>query len=139
MFWEQYLQFINFVQTQIGYVAISPCQIVKNYHAKNEINIFLNCLKNELDFEGNFPRAWVNSVKKTKKELGLTEDDENVVLDFGEKLGSSDIRNQLKHCNMHIKFANDHLKEADCAKKEMSRLYLTLGAATGMGLSLLFM
>lgn len=138
IFMEQYLQFIGFVQVQIGYAAISPYKIAKKYPARSEIGIFLEDLKQELACRENFPKAWSNSIKKTKREFGLTESDVDMILDFGEKLGTSDIRSQLKHCEVHTKLASEHLKEAERMKKEMSRLYLTLGITIGTGLSLLF-
>ncbi|MDR3178455.1 MAG: stage III sporulation protein AB [Oscillospiraceae bacterium] len=139
IFLEEYLSFLNFVQTQIRYTAIAPHKIIEKSLGKNEINIFLNILKQNLKTDKTFFASWSNAIFKIKESFGLSKDDVFTMMDFGEKLGTSDVRSQLKLCDLHIKFINDHIKEAEQSKNQMSKLYLTLGVAAGMGISLLFL
>jgi stage III sporulation protein AB len=138
-FLEQYLQFLNFLETQIIYSMDTPARILNKYKGSKEFEMFSShCKKNLLKHE-LFSESWKKGLEQIKKEFGLTSADFDLINDFGQKLGTSDIEGQISHCELHKKLITNNFEEAAQEKKQKERLYITLGLAFGASLALVFL
>lgn len=86
----------------------------------------------------DFPSAWSQCIGRHGKSADLTREDQELLIEFGKGLGTSDIEGQLNHCRLYqdLFVKQRALAEQEAAAK--GKLYVTLGAAGGMGLALLW-
>jgi stage III sporulation protein AB len=138
-FLEQYLQFLNFVESQIAYSMDTPTRILNKYKGAKEFEIFSSHCKKKLLLHKLFSESWRESLEYIKKDFGLTNEDFSLLNDFGQKLGTSDIEGQIQHCELHKKLVINNFEEANKEKQQKEKLYITLGLALGSCLALIFL
>lgn len=135
-FLSQYIKFISFCETQIRFSAIPIIEILKRQQDSPYISPFIkNCIK-RMETGVPFPKAWGDSSNEISKDMGLTEEDINLIKDFGISLGESDVEGQISHCKLNIKLMNDVLDLAVENKKKKGRIYIMLGSFSGIAIVL---
>lgn len=67
----------------------------------------------------------------------LSEQDRQLIRQFGESLGTSDIAGQVAMCEEYGKRLEEQREEARAQQREKSHLYGTLGLLGGLGAALL--
>lgn len=97
----------------------------------------MNICQNELKKDASFFDSWSRAICEISKNLKLSEKDINLVKNFGQSLGTSDIESQNTHCQLHKNLIKDELSDAREAQKNKSKLYVTLGICGSITLVLI--
>ncbi len=84
-----------------------------------------------------FHETWRRELLAWQRGGPLLQEDVELLLDFGEKTGTSDLDGQIENCRMYQGLLDVRLKDARSAAREKGRLYMTLGLIGGMALALL--
>lgn len=136
-FLSQYIKFISFCETQIRYSAIPIIEILKKQKELPIISPFIkNCI-NKMESEKTFSDSWYAAANEICKDTGLTNEDINLINDFGIRLGESDVEGQVSHCKLNIKLMNEILELAKENKQKKGRIYIMLGAFSGIAIALM--
>ena len=137
-FLEQYLKFISFLATEIRYSASSIFQILEKYSKVEFLAPLLKGCTVKIEKRVSLSDAFQDAVDELPKEYGLTQEDLQLLKEFGQGLGTSDIEGQLAHCALHTELMNTYLENAREEKKKKAKLYVMLGLLSGIAAALLF-
>ncbi len=136
-FIENYISFINDINTKIRY-SMQPIEyIIKDCGKCENLLSFVNSISAKLEKKIPFRKAWEDSIIVLKNENILKAKDLSLVKEFGTKLGSSDVKGQTAHCQLSINMAKEELKLAREEKEKKSKLYKMLGLSLGLCVALL--
>ena len=131
---EKFLQFITNAKTEIRYSAVPVRQIVDKH--REGMRLLSKCV--EYCGAGmEFSAAWKRGVQEGTAGLGLKKEDLEVMKEFGEGLGMTDLDGQLAHCELYRHLVSSRLEEAQKEKGAKSKLYLMLGVSAGLAAALL--
>lgn len=136
-FLEQYLQFLNYLQTQIRFSSSTTVQLIEAYTHKQDKLAFLSDCAELAERGDSFPQAWKTAVNQIPSTLGLKQEDQELLLDFGQNFGTSDVEGQLSYCSLQFSMAQGLLEDAKGEKQKKQRLYMMLGVTSGTSLALL--
>lgn len=95
----------------------------------------MNC--NDIDCEKPYDKAFESSVDKINNRFSLTKADKELLVQFGSKLGSTDVTGQVAHAELYIELFNERLSKAREEESSKSKLYRVLGFSLGCAISLL--
>lgn len=84
-----------------------------------------------------FHETWKRELLADGQGGALSREDIELLLDFGEKTGTSDLTGQIENCRLYQQLIGVRLEEARRFAREKGRLYMTLGLIGGMALALL--
>lgn len=135
---EQLERFITYFETQIRYSA-APIRDIIIHAAGGEYS----CLSFLPEAAARMKRgqspgeAWGGAVRDRGEDCGFTAADREMLREFGNGLGSTDISGQLSHCKTFRGLLEDRLQKARSEARTKGRLYVTLGIAGGLGAALL--
>ena len=136
-FLSQYIKFISFCENQIRYSAIPIIEILKKQNELPIISPFIkNCI-NKMENDKTFLDSWHAASNEICKDTGLTNEDINLINDFGIRFGESDVEGQVSHCKLNIKLMNEILELAKENKQKKGRIYIMLGAFSGIAIALM--
>ena len=138
-FLQQCLSFINYIETEIRYAHRVLSEIVQDYHNGMEFQAFLSAVCKTLEQKTPFPEAWSNTLKSVSSTYGLLRQDIELICNFGNELGSSDINGQIALCQLHKKLLTATLETALDEKNKKSKLYLMLGSSFGICFAILLL
>ncbi len=85
----------------------------------------------------SFHETWKREVLAYAEGGVLPKEDIELLLDFGEKTGTSDLTGQIENCRLYQQLLDTRLEDARKSSREKGRLYMTLGLTGGMALALL--
>ena len=83
--------------------------------------------------------SWSNALNSTSALYGLSNEEKSIIIQFGSKLGSTDVQGQTEHCNY---FKNLFESKANSLKEDYTtkaKLYRTLGFFSGLAISLVIL
>lgn len=83
----------------------------------------------------SFSEQWCDMLKNYEKFL--KNDDLNLLVDCGEKLGKSDIYGEEDNINLSLNLIKSKIKESENEIEKKSKLYRTLGLCSGIAVSIL--
>lgn len=87
----------------------------------------------------NASEAWEQAVRSNIVKTSLSKEDEEILINFGKILGSSDIDGQV----MNIKLTINHLKlqerKAEEARKKNEKMYKNLGLLCGLAIVIILL
>ena len=95
-FLQQYLQFVSYIETEIRYSQRILSEFINEYKNESEFKLFLTEIKENLKSRASFSKAWTDSVHKIPNSYGLLSQEKELISEFGQELGSTDIDGQ-KH------------------------------------------
>lgn len=129
------------MDAQIRYTATPVWELVSKAAACDEFSqlSFLKEVGVQQEAQRvDFSTAWGRCIERHGKGADLSREDQELLMEFGKGLGTSDIEGQLNHCRLYqdLFVKQRLLAEQEAAAK--GKLYVTLGAAGGMGLALLW-
>ena len=90
-----------------------------------------------MESDKTFSDSWYAATNEICKDTGLTNEDINLINDFGIRLGESDVEGQVSHCKLNIKLMNEILELAKENKQKKGRIYIMLGAFSGIAIALM--
>lgn len=130
---EKFRLMLKLMQTEIEYVNMPTYELLKNASQRQELSDVLfikDCLKN-LDNGMSFDSGWEQAVNQSKLSE-LESDDIQLIISFGNSLGTTDREGQLNLCGMYEKMAENKIEEARNRMKTHAALYSKLGAICGI-------
>jgi stage III sporulation protein AB len=80
--------------------------------------------------------AWKQAIIEARQYLVLTEEDEEILVNFGGNLGISHREDQMRHLLLARERLRQQEQAARAAQQQFARLYSALGWAVGMALVL---
>lgn len=89
--------------------------------------------------EADFTSWWRNNVLSLDKSTGLTREDKELLLRFGENLGITDTDGQIAHLELYAQLFAENLACAKEAEKTKGKLYRVLGFSAGCALILIIL
>lgn len=139
MFLQQYLSFLDYIETEIRYSKKLIYEIIKSYTSQNELSYFLRCICNNIQNNLSFNIAWKDAVYKLPDYYGLQPQDKEFISDFGRQLGTTDTQGQVSLCQLNKAFVTSALEIAKNEKSKKSKLYFILGSSFGLCLTVVFL
>ena len=76
--------------------------------------------------------AWENAINISV--LNITKEDRELLKNFGNLLGKTDIEGQLNQVELTTNFLDEQIKLAEKEKIKNEKLYRTLGMTIGLGI-----
>lgn len=138
-FLQQYLQFISCIETEIRYSQRVLSEIISEYKNESEFKNFLIEVKENLKLRANFSDAWTESVHKIPDSYGLLKQDKELISEFGQELGSTDVDGQIALCSLNKSLISSILNAAKEEKTKKSKLYFMLGTSFGMCIAVILL
>lgn len=138
-FLQQYLQFISCIETEIRYSQRVLSEIISEYKNESEFKNFLIEVKENLKLRANFSDAWTESVHKIPNSYGLLKQDKELISEFGQELGSTDVDGQIALCSLNKSLISSILNAAKEEKTKKSKLYFMLGTSFGMCIAVILL
>lgn len=132
-FLKAFLVFISTVSTNIRYNSADIFTVVSSSASVDN----LSCIATTKNENQPFETVWKNKIDNIPKNLSLTASDKQLLYEFGEQLGKTDVDGQLKHLELYkISFAKQ-LSFAENAIIQKSRLYKAMGFFAGTAAALM--
>ena len=138
-FLQQYLQFINYIETEIRYTQRVLSEIVSEYQSDSELSDFLVALKENLKSNASFSEAWQTTTKAIPDSYGLLRQDKELICEFGKEVGSTDVMGQVALCSLNKSLISAVLETAKEEKIKKSKLYFMLGSSFGMCVAIILL
>ncbi len=99
---------------------------------------FFAALSQELDRPAvHFPALWDEGVRQFQNESCLSENEREILLQFGQTLGQHDFEQQQKHIHLAITHLERELEEARDHQYKYAKLAKSLGVLSGLFIVLL--
>lgn len=76
--------------------------------------------------------AWEKAVKENIKKTALNEEDEKILVSFGQMLGNSDLDGQINNIRLTINHLKLQEQKAEESRKKYETMYMTLGMLGGI-------
>lgn len=84
-----------------------------------------------------FYSVWQKNIEEIPGKFSLNKKDEQLLLEFGEQLGKTDVDGQLKHLELYEQIFKKQLENAESEIKNKSKLYKTMGFFVGTAVALM--
>ena len=121
------IMLIRTINVSIGYSGESLEEIIKKSSENSELKK-LSFLKDvALQMQTDFYSVWRKNVELFSLRSPLRKGDTDLLISFGEKLGTTDISYQTQLCDEYIELFEDRRKAAESKKKEQIKLYKISG------------
>lgn len=132
-FFKSIVCFVSALSTQIRYSTADIFTLVSLGARTAELDIFDIADENGTPFY----TAWSNRVNAIPSRYGLKSSDRQLLLEFGEQLGKTDVEGQLKHLELYEAVFKNQLSNAENEIKKKSKLYKTMGFFVGTAAALM--
>lgn len=139
IFLTKYLQFINYLEVEIRYSSDVVFELIKKYSSIDTINNFLLYFINKINDNISLPEAWNQSLYKVKDICGLDNEDVELIYNFGNNLGKSDIEGQISNCKLNKELIDNRIALALDKKEKKGKLYFILYILGGLTIVLFFL
>lgn len=124
---------INKGKTLICFGGMDTKRVVQECFCSED---FMLLDKDMLENE-RFDISFENSVRKINPAFSLTKADKELLLQFGTKLGMTDVTGQVAHTELYAQLFSERLSQVKTQENEKTRLYRILGFSVGSAISLL--
>lgn len=133
------ISMINTMSTEIRYQSTPLNEIIDVLSRREEYKPlwFLPGCTKLCHEKMSFPKAWQASIHEQSKDCSLKKDDCDILIAFGNSLGTSDTDGQLANCTLHTSLLEDSLKVARKDRDGFGKLYSSLGLLLGIGVAIL--
>lgn len=138
-FLQQYLNFIEYVETEIRYSHKVLSEIIKDYKNDSDFIIFIHMLNEKLIYERNFSKAWKEAVYKIPSSFGLNLQDRKTICEFGDNLGTTDVMGQISICKLNKSLIRSILEVTKEEKNKKSKLYFMLSSSFGICITIILL
>jgi len=137
VFLKSYLEFIIYLKNEINYKQNQIFSVLENYNSSTSINFYISKLLNYLK---KYPLeySWSKTFEKISSENGVSQDEENIIKEFGKQLCSLDLEMEINILHHHIETLKIHLNEAIDVKKSKGKLPIILGLSIGFFIAIIF-
>ena len=123
---------LNEIKTRIAYSITTVADIISELSISDAYRP-LSFLKESIwsNKDESFANKWKISVEKFSEICGMTKSDCELLLQFGQGLGISDLENQLSHIELYKDMFSRQLVDATDNAGSKKRLYLSIGIILG--------
>lgn len=135
-FFRQYLDFIENIKNEIRYSGKNLFDILSTYRCEYPFKIYIDKSIDNLS-KFSFEDSWKKSFKLCVKDLGISDSEESLIVNFGLGLGKSDTQSQISHCEHNLQMAKPHLKKLQDDYHSKGKLPLIVGTGCGIVIALL--
>lgn len=135
---EKLKNILNIFKAKIKFSCIPIQDIFMELYENNKDNIG-EILKNTNDYmnDNSAEEAWNKALKKAKETTNLNEEDITALETLGKMLGNTDIEGQVSQIELTENLLTKQIENAQEEKKKNSKLYKTLGVATGLTIAII--
>lgn len=137
IFLRQCVDFIINLKTEIRYSQKPLCEILKNYFCIEPLSKYISICASYLK-EECFEDSWKKAFANVSKEIGISKEKADVIINFGNELGSCDTEGQINYLDHNLNIIKDYLNEEIENKKTKGNLPIILGAGLSFSIALLF-
>lgn len=132
-FFKRIINFVSNLSTQLRYSTSDIFTLVSLSASTSGLDLF------ELNDEDNtaFYTLWCERVSLISAKFGLENCDRELLIEFGEQLGKTDVDGQLKHLELYESLFKKQLTEAESEINKKSKLYKTMGFFVGTAAALM--
>ncbi|WP_010252590.1 stage III sporulation protein SpoIIIAB [Acetivibrio cellulolyticus] len=81
--------------------------------------------------------AWTKAIKENINKTNLNSEDENIIISFGNMLGSSDLEGQIKNIHLTVSQLKIQEQKAEELKVKNESMYKNLGVLGGLAIIIL--
>lgn len=123
------------LSTAIRYSGVEIYTLLLNEQKNIDLPFIAEAVKN-LEVGDSLSDSWSKAIKSIPSGYGLSAEDKSIIIQFGAKLGATDIQGQTEHCNY---FKGLFKNKADLLKEDYatrSRVYRNLGFFSGLAVAL---
>lgn len=135
-FIEEYMEFIKNTENEIRYSGILLEEIIFKQKGNSRFSHLAKKCSVYIKQGDSFHTAWEKAFSPVKNELFFSSSFFEILMNFGLKLGTSDVSSQISHCKYNFELAKSYLETAREEKKAKCKLYRILGISTGIALAL---
>ena len=124
---------IHFIETQLRFSREPVLDLLKNIEKRSEWKSFRfikECM-NLCEQKNSFSDTWEKSVSLFPPD-GFTNEDIQLLNDFGSRLGTTDLDGQLKICCLYETLFDGQIHTAHSNLQQKGALYSGLGAVCGL-------
>ncbi len=123
------------LSTAIRYSGVEIHTLLLNEQKTLDLPFVAEAIK-KLEDGYSLSDSWSKALKALPLGYGLSAEDKSIIMQFGAKLGATDIQGQTEHCEyFKILFQN----KADLLKEDYitrSRVYRNIGFFSGLAMAL---
>jgi len=131
-FLKSFIVFLNSLSTNIRYEAMDIFATVAV--CKRDENLSYISIKENTQ---PFDKQWQQQILSLPNSLSLNKSDIELLIEFGNELGKTDIDGQLKHIELYINLFQKELMSAEEDIINKSKLYKTMGLFAGISTTLM--
>ncbi len=132
-FYKKIINFSSSLSVQLRYSTADIFTLTALCADTAEIDFF--DFKNEKNLP--FSAVWSKNTEAIPSKFGLNRNDKQLLLEFGEQLGKTDVEGQLKHLELYEEIFKKQLENAETEIKNKSKLYKTMGFFVGTAVALM--
>ena len=133
------IMMLGIIRTQLRYSRMplgALVRLLEENAAVGSLGFFSRCI--EINEKGEaFGHSWEQSIKETKELCRLVPESLPYLIQFGERLGTTDLEGQLSCCEYYEHIFGEMLKEKEEQSKKYSKLFPTLGIMLGISAAIL--
>ena len=131
-FLKSFVVFLNSLSTNIRYDSADIFTTV-SMSARNNDLTYISKLENNKPFD----KQWQEKISSLPNTLALNKSDKELLSEFGNELGKTDIDGQLKHIEFYKNLFDNQLLAAEEDIISKSKLYKTIGLFAGISTALM--
>ena len=124
-FLMQYINFITVLRNEIRYSQRPLSEILKNFNCANPFNKYIVQCAENLKTNNSFKDSWSRAFEKCKS-LGISQEEYEIINNFGSVLGSCDVSGQIYYCDYNLDMINPYLLKAKEKRKNKGKLSVVL-------------
>ena len=120
---------IKNIKAQIGFARMPLTDIIGYLILSEEFGslTFLKNVNLYLSKGNSFCLSWKNSVKSFIGINGLTKEDAEILMNFGENLGGSDTKGQIENCDTYIELLSLRIERLKTKAQSKVKIYNSMG------------
>ena len=137
IFLRQFVDLIINLKTEIRYSQKPLYEILKSCSCGEPLRRYINSCVSHLK-EKCFEDSWKEAFANLSKETGISKEKADVIINFGNELGSCDTQGQINYLEHNLNIIKTYLNEAIENKKTKGNLPIVLGASLSLSIAILF-
>ena len=129
---------LNVFKAKIKFTAQSIQEIFEQIYQDNQ-DCIGKIFKDAIAFmqEETGGKSWEVAVENSINNTSLQKEDIDVLKSLGKMLGNTDLEGQVSQIDLTINLLKEQIKQATEEKNKNSKLYKTLGIATGLTMAII--
>lgn len=129
---------LNIFKAKIKFTCLTIQDIFSQIYEENKDNIGeIFKATNENMYQNTASEAWCMALDSSKEKTNLNEGDIDTLKSLGKMLGNTDVQGQISQIDLTKELLQKQIEEANEEKKKNSKLYKTLGVATGLTIAII--